>query len=212
MTKCLHVAVSGCIFMAGCSLGDEPHGVLYPLELGTRWTYQLTTYDDNGNEQGVEIQTDTIIGVWDFKEGRFACKSSHVVGGETYPFWLRNAARGVEDTGVTYNPDTDLPWAVPPNLFLKYPAKPGDSYITMQDVDGEMEERATVARADAKVNVPAGEYECIEYHFEETKPQQKTTMIIFASPGVGIVREVGYDYETGKQSHVLELTELKLPE
>lgn len=196
--------------MAAATAQDQPtnKGPFYPLAIGTHWTYQVTSFDANGKREASYEQTDAIVGVFDFRSGRFACKAS-TSKLDTYNLWMRNTPRGVEDTGVAWDENRERPIApVTPNLFIKYPAKVSDTYTTMNDPNTGPAERARVVSVDKEVKVPAGTYRCIEYQFEEIDSNKKL-MTLLVAPGVGIVKEHAYDYETGKLVQSMELVELR---
>lgn len=197
--------------MMGWAAAQDPPAAeasVYPLKIGTRWVYRVTANDEELDKKTSYQQTDTIVGVFDFRSGRFSCKAS-ASPEATYNLWLRNAELGVEDVGVAWDEGLERPIApVRPSLFIKYPAKLNETYISMASPEGVAEERATVVSIDTEVKVPAGTYRCLEYRFEEIDSKKKL-MTLFVSPGVGIVKEEAYDYENGKLVQVMELLRFK---
>lgn len=192
--------------LPGEVLAEEPAQKtqqLIPLSVGNRWDYRTTFFTPEGKDYRVVRDKNYVQGFYDFPQGRLYCVNSF-----GYALWMRNTARGVEDTGVIAGAGS-LEAPIKVKVYFQYPTQAGNSYKSQFDEDGEPIERVDVVSTNAKVVVPAGTFECIHYRFIELETGM-ATLNAYAAPGVGVVKYEDLDLETGKVFSCSELAKVTL--
>ncbi len=186
---------------------DEPARVAtpeyYPLAVGTRWHYQV----DIGQPQKQEItlviaEEETLDGkpvsrLEVFSDGVRRQMTEHLMSNEKGIFRVRIG-------GVTYNP---------PLCILKYPLKPGQSWITKTTAnDGQQLTALCKQGAQQEIQVPAGRFRTIPCTIEIDQQTPKGLMKIvntyWFAEKIGVVKQ---KLELNGPSVVMELSKYEPP-
>jgi hypothetical protein len=195
------------IFLGGCKSSTSPGDPttiqqLFPLAYGNYWTYDQKVFNSDGSIQNETTQTNEIIG------------TQPVHGHQGF-----NADFG-SGAGILYFSGSDLLQVQSdssvPQVMLHYPMYMGQT-ITLQDttivfkVDTAVLEilsqnvQLTFHSAGDQVIVPAGTFSC--YHFENRSitayqggtygKTDTSSLHLYYSPGVGLIRETVYASDSG---------------
>ncbi len=134
-----------------------------PLEIGNYWKYLLYDFDEEIESVRVDsISTDTIID-----------------GEKWYFLYGTNALLSNKDKGLW-----DMVGFYPEELYMKYPAKVGDTWnISRPGLPIEI--KAYVVSIDTPVQINNKTYKCHEYEYYENGILKRKH---FASPSIGTVK------------------------
>ncbi|MHB1561184.1 MAG: TapB family protein [Isosphaeraceae bacterium] len=156
----------------------------YPLAVGTRWHYQV----DIGQAQKQEItlviaEEETADGkpvsrLEVFNDGVRRQMTEHLMSNENGVFRVRIG-------GVTYNP---------PLCLLKYPLKPGQSWVTKTTAnDGQQLSAVCKQGAEQEIQVPAGKFRTIPCTIQIDQQTPKGLMRIvntyWFAENIGVVKQ-----------------------
>ena len=171
---------------------------LFPLEIGTEWTY--ASYIEK--EVKDEKLKSKVVGKHLFGDQLWYCIDEF-----DYAIWVRNTSEGEEEAEVSIDEETQLLKVDRSFLFFKYPAMPGETWRTYEMEDGTWQ-RMQLKEVDVKLEVPAGKFECLLYELVEGG---KVIIRFHIAPGIGIVKfETTPAYsESGKSEHE-ELTSYRI--
>lgn len=155
-------------------LASPPANALYPLEVGTKWTYQAGPYELE--EEVMQI---------DVVDGEHCARVETRINGKAVAFeHLAHRPDGIYRVSVAGDR------VVPPLCFLKFPIKPQTAWSVHSAV-GEEKISGQFTTAITRIKVPAGEYQAIMVHgtnFEsEAGPLE---LKYYFAPGVGKVKQV----------------------
>jgi hypothetical protein len=194
-------------------------GPSYPLDLHTRWTYEMRQEFSPGVRaagldaplvKGSVLQTtlvDEVVGV-DLIDGvRYARVESRHDGRLWMTEWLRRTPEGLF-LGKT-NQDGQITVLIPPQKILSAQLTPEESW-DWKASDAPVGIRTVVAGIEA-TDVPAGKFDATKTIHEMTMvlPQAKirSSNSRWFAPGVGYVRQ---ETETYAEDKLVSRTELKL--
>lgn len=168
---------AGIVFwMCGCLavLAAPPANALFPLEVGSRWTYAAGPYE-------LEEEVTQI----DVVDGEPCARVETRVNGKAVAYeHLAHRADGI------YRVTIGGERVVPPLCFLKFPVKRQTPWQVTSEVGGEQISGQFTADV-TRLKVPAGEYQAVVVH--GTNFQSETGPLEFKyyfAPGIGKVKQV----------------------
>ena len=153
--------VISCLFivmLTACSFqtivppaNNSPHRELFTLETGKYWSYQIHKGDEQATVKNVVADSKWLGDTQWFLLVEYGEK-----------FWVRNTAKGQVEAVNLYSKEPDDlifvqldPKAVREELIFKFPARPGDSWITLEN---NIRYEGVYSKT-----VPAGIYHCHLY-------------------------------------------------
>jgi hypothetical protein len=157
---------------------QKSSSVILPLSVGNIWKYQVLSYDCSGKV----INRDTLI--YDVEnETVFYSESVKIINVTDHQkTWNNHLYYITRNDGTHIIPDVNRDYYS--NIYLKFPAKKGESFI------GRDDNPVIVLDDDAVCNVTAGAFSC--YKYEESIQSSGNTCVIYASPGIGVISEEIY--------------------
>jgi len=185
--------ISCAIFLlcAGCSddsgTNGDSDGTIMPLAIGNAWHGTYTLYDELGNPGSsayyrFEISGDTTINMAGSDQAWFFMERT--LGTNTYlaDDLYRNGTNGIW-MWVEFDQE-----GTEPNLWAKYPASVGNSYLS-----GPVgNDTVTVMETSENITVPAGNFACYKYKVVSHSFIGQHTDYWWLAPGFGLVKYEEY--------------------
>ncbi len=156
---------------------------LIPLAVGNEWVYEKT------GDGGSPVYTERVIGsILRNGQSWFLVRGGEDPGqrdsDEDWEYWTGNTAEGNADVEYSIANETMQGVFSEPFVYFRYPVGAGETY----QLDDDLTEIQVVA-VDARVTVPAGEFECILYQERlADTPDDEYMGSWWVCPGVGVVR------------------------
>ena len=171
------VFLSPLFFISACVFADADKFVpLLPFKLGAEWIYACKTVDKGGRVTKTETKSH-VVGVHLLNNQRW-----YYVYEFDYGFWVRNSKQGALEADIALDEESLQLKLQSPRLFFKFPVKKGETYdLKTPDLESKMR----IAEVDAKLELPAGKFECIVY---EVLEDNKVASRMWLAPGVGLVK------------------------
>jgi hypothetical protein len=225
------VAVVAAGFITGCKSDTAvtPNGtasVIIPLQAGNWWRFVDSTFAADGSVSSIDssllkiVRNDTILyngAVYPVGEWAWCSVLSGAQDGDAY--LLGNGPDGLYEFGMsTHNSSTGLDTlhVIARSLFIKWPAAPGDVWMSDQysrsnrpdgSTQWKLDSMQSISRClETQVNLstPAGNLACMVFR-QQQSPADSNGARIYCSPGVGLVcvtMDLGSKY--GRQSKTLK--------
>ncbi len=189
------------IFLAAAAAHAQPTNMqsLFPLALGTEWTYDYVSRDADGKIVEKRVESSKVIGI-------------HMFGSEKWyhvqefgdAVWCRNTSAGEQEANVSIDEESSLLKMDSSYLFFKYPAKKGDTWRAHAVDDDDFVQTMKLKDVGTKLKTPAGTFDC---HVYELTEEDEVSITFHVAPGVGIV-QFEYTGEVvdngGTDTHVLK--------
>ena len=195
---------------------------LFPLKLGNTWQYQATKTIKADNRSEQYRVTNRVLAIRLLEEkALFGFMKQELpwyhLREFEYHVWTRLSSRGLMDGIVSYNEDkfVDEPQPgqaqdMPPSLtsaslFLKYPARVGESWPLVHEEPGNPDPVSDpplvkLVASDVAVTVPAGTWQCLHYRLNiDDAPSD-----YYVFPGLGYVKAVLDNEEDRVEYELLE--------
>lgn len=156
---CAFAAVLAGIGLFACSsgpTGPSPDESVIPLQIGNAWSY---SYSDTTGQYRQDIR------VIDLSQGRYTLQ---------YIDYFRDGDLGWNSGGYYRAWNESDGYYDGEALKFKYPVETGDEYMR----DGNT---VAVKSVEDSVTVPAGDFQCIRYHFNNAT--------YWVAPGIGLVKQ-----------------------
>lgn len=188
LIKSLAIGLLCMALMPGCS--DPEEIIPAPTEIFPLLTGYLWSFETEGSDSVVRQHVNQVIG-------------HTVINGIswyilTYDTLIRTYCRNT-DEGWWYLAGEDPVGNGTPSLYYRYPAKPGDQYMTS---DSSL---VTVVSIDTPVTVKAGTFSCYHYHMVHYRESYECEE--YFAPGTGFIKHVVYAPGSGV-TQVAETTTL----
>ncbi|MDB5352584.1 MAG: hypothetical protein JWN86_3831 [Planctomycetota bacterium] len=157
---------------------EKPLADLYPLKVGTKWTYDV----DAGNGQKVQVTNQ--ISKLETIDGQSLARMETLVNGNvqtsehlsaTAKGVFRHRANGVECT--------------PAVCILKYPPKEGEKWEETTKIGPQEVKMACVSGPSEEVTTQAGKYKAVSVAVDTTINGVKLESTSWYAPGVGMVKQ-----------------------
>lgn len=188
------LGISLLIILLAASCGDKSTnpkqvGEIWPLKIGSQWSFQLTEFDTNA----VVISIDTLV---------LEVVKDTIIHNETFYLLTANGVRDPEvwpmtnrDDGLWYyrDPDTIV-------ILIKYPVTVGESFFQLHD-------SLVVVSIDTLVTLPGGSFHCVRYD-DYLITTGRLLGQIYAAPGVGLIKKEDFSQTFGGRLYLSEVMEL----